>query len=285
MRKVLIGIFLALFFASTTIAADNSSSTGKADLEKISKELANPVSSIKNLPLRYDYDADIGKTDGERHTLRIQPIISFPISSEWSVLSRTVIPIINQTNVMPVSTTISSPSGTYTRDSWTQSGIGDIQESVFFTTKASGGIMYGFGPIVSIPSSDDVFSSERLGMGPTGIFLFETPKWTFGLLANHVWSVAGGGVSGDKGYTSMTTAQPFISYNLSAGWSVSFNAESTYDWKSEVLLVPLDLQLGKVLRLFEQTISISVGGKYVLPTDEDVNPEWGARAILTYIIP
>ncbi len=41
------------------------------DVDEISKKLANPVSDLRNLPLRYDYDKDVGPYYGSRNTLRI----------------------------------------------------------------------------------------------------------------------------------------------------------------------------------------------------------------------
>lgn len=279
MKKVFIAIGMTIYFAITALAAETSLPSDQASLEEISKELANPVSSIRNLPIRYDYDANIGDNNGSRSTLRIQPIISVPLSAEWSVMSRTVIPVINQTGVEQSRSIYSN------RISWTQSGLGDIQESIFISTTTKGGLIYGFGPIISIPTSDEQFSSDRVGLGPTAVVLIQEGKWTLGAIGNHVWSAFGGGHPGDKGYTSMTMVQPFVVYNMPRGLSLGFNAESTYDWKNEVMFIPLTVQVGQVLRVGGQTISLNLGGKYVIPTDEDVNPEWGIRGIFTYVLP
>ena len=237
------------------------------DVDDISKQLSNPVSSLKNLPLRYDYDKDIGDYYGSRNTLRVQPIFSFKLNDDWSVISRTVIPLVTQHDVLPDST---------------QTGIGDIQESLFFATTTKSKVTLGFGPIVSIPTYDDDFSSKRWGAGPTALILIDPGKWTIGALGNHVWSFAGPGVDGDEGYFSKTTFQPFVTYQLGSGWSIGLNSESFYDWKEHDLTVPLTVQLGKVTKIGNMPVSFSIAPNYYA-VRPDNGPRWGARAIVTLV--
>ena len=119
--KKLIFLTLIMTLSAQFAAAD--------DVDEISKKLANPVSDLHNLPLRYDYDKDVGPYYGTRNTLRVQPILSFKLNDEWSVISRTVIPLITQHDVIPDST---------------QTGVGDIQESLFFSTTTKSKVIVGF---------------------------------------------------------------------------------------------------------------------------------------------
>ena len=254
-------IFLSLLIVSFT------QFTLSDDVDEISKKLANPVSDLHNLPLRYDYDKDIGPYYGSRNTLRIQPILSFKLNDEWSVISRTVIPLITQHDVFPNST---------------QTGVGDIQESLFFSTKTKSNVVLGFGPIVSIPTYDNDFSSKRFGAGPTVLALIDPGKWTMGGMANHVWSFAGPGTDGDDGYFSKTLIQPFITYQLPKGWSIGINSESTYDWKENEWLVPLTLQVGKVTKIGNMPVSFSLAPNYYIERP-DSGPRWGIRGIVTLV--
>ena len=237
------------------------------DVDDISKQLSNPVSSLKNLPLRYDYDKDIGPNYGSRHTLRVQPIISFKINDKWSGISRTVIPLITQHDVLPDST---------------QTGIGDIQESLFFATTTESKVTVGFGPIFGIPTYDSDFSSKRWGVGPTALVLIDPGKWTIGALGNHMWSFAGPGVEGDKGYFSKTVIQPFVTYQLGKGWSIGANSESFYDWKEDELTVPLTVQLSKVAKIGDMPVSFAIAPNYYI-VRPDSGPRWGARAVVTLV--
>ena len=258
--------FKKIFFL--TLIMTLTAQLGIADeVDEISKKLANPVSDLHNLPLRYDYDKDIGPHYGERNTLRIQPILSFKLNDEWSIISRTVIPLVTQHDVLPNST---------------QTGIGDIQESLFFSTTTKSKVIVGFGPIVSIPTYDDDFSSKRFGAGPTALMLIDPGKWTIGGLANHVWSFAGPGTEGDEGYFSKTLVQPFITYQLPKGWSIGLNSESTYDWKENEWLIPLTLQVSKVVKIGNMPMSFSLAPNYYVERPDD-GPRWGVRGIVTFV--
>jgi len=51
--------------------------------------------------------------------------------------------------------------------------------------------------------------------------------WTYGVLANHLWSVAGEGSRAD---VNATFLQPFVSYTTKTITTFGLNTESTYDW-------------------------------------------------------
>lgn len=54
------------------------------------------------------------------------------------------------------------------------------------------GWTWGLGPVwLLLAATDDALGSEKFGIGPTGVALKQKGSWTYGLLANHIWSVAG----------------------------------------------------------------------------------------------
>ncbi len=267
MRSILLIFFTFLVFSAVCWAQEH-------DVSAISKKLANPVSDIKNLPLRYDFDGGYDD-NGMKQTLRIQPIFAGAINDEWSFLSRTVIPIVDQTNVVY----LPRPGGGRIE---TQAGISDLQESIFITTKTAGGVTMGFGPIINIPSFYEGLSTNKLSVGPTGILLYDPGKWTVGVLANHLWSVAGGGPI-DKGYFSQTMVQPLVTYQVGRGFSVGMNAESFYDWKTEDLTIPLTLTMAQVFVVKKMPVSLTVAPKYFV-AHPDNGPTWGIRSVLTFVL-
>jgi hypothetical protein len=74
-----------------------------------------------------------------------------------------------------------------------QTGLGDIVQSLFFSpVKPVGGVILGLGPAFLFPTGTDrLLSARKFGLGPTGVGLMQESPWTFGLLFNHIWSVAG----------------------------------------------------------------------------------------------
>lgn len=70
-----------------------------------------------------------------------------------------------------------------------------------------------------------MLGSGKWGLGPTAVVLKQDGPWTYGALANHIWSVAG---NSDRPDISSTFLQPFISYTTPDAWTFSLNTENTY---------------------------------------------------------
>jgi hypothetical protein len=94
------------------------------DSAELAKKLSNPVAALISVPFQLNYDHDIGPADdGEKWLLNVQPVVY-------------------QDDIAP--------------GAGSQTGIGDVVQSLFFSPKA--------------PTSGG---------------------WTYGMLANHIWSFAG----------------------------------------------------------------------------------------------
>jgi len=92
----------------------------------------------------------------------------------------------------------------------------------------------------------EFLGTEKWGAGPTGVVLKQSGPWTFGMLANHIWSFAG---DDDRADVSLTFLQPFLSYTFLSAFTISGNTESSYDWKENQWLVPLNAGVSQVLKL------------------------------------
>jgi hypothetical protein len=242
------------------------------DADELARQLSNPVAALISVPFQLNYDTRMGPdSEGERWTLNIQPVVPISLNEHWNVISRTILPIIEQSDVIPGD------------DS--QSGIGDVVQSLFFSPKepGPGGWIIGVGPVFSLPTaSDDALGSEQWGLGPTFVVLKQTAsQWTYGMLANHVWSVAG---DEDRSDISATFLQPFLTKGLGKGASFSVNTESTYDWKAQQWNVPINLTYSKVTQVGGQRMSLAFGGRYFIESPPG-GAEWGLRAALTLLYP
>ncbi|MFC6688908.1 transporter [Jhaorihella thermophila] len=180
----------------------------------LAKQLSNPISSLISVPLQYNYDRGMGATGtGHRQTLNIQPVVPISTGQDWNLISRTIIPVIRQKDVVP---------GTR------RSGVGDIVQS-FFSPKAptAGGLIWGAGPVLLLPTHSKV-SGRQAAAGITAVGLKQAGPWTYGALANHLWSIGETRNSGTR--ISSTFFQPFVSYSTPDAWTFTLNSETTYDW-------------------------------------------------------
>jgi hypothetical protein len=250
-----------------------SSLTARAqDTEALAKQLANPIASLTSVPMQLNYDDGIGPTDdGERYLLNVQPVIPMSIGENWNLISRTVVPIIQQNEIFP---------GT-----GSQFGLGDTVQSLFFSPKAltARGWTWGVGPALLLPTAtDDLLGAKKWAGGPTAVALRQTKTgWTYGALGNHIGSFAG---DDDRADISTTYLQSFLSRSLGKGRTISASLETTYDWKGQQWTVPINLGYSKVSRIGKQLVSYQGGVRYYLEAP-DSSAEWGVRFTFTLLYP
>jgi hypothetical protein len=237
----------------------------------LAKELANPVAALISVPFQMNYDRGVGPAgSGHRWTVNIQPVVPAQINPEWNLISRTIAPVISQTGTLP--------------GSGSQTGLGDVVQSFFLSPSkpTASGIIWGAGPVFLLPTgTDGLLSARKWGAGPTAVALRQSGPWTIGVLANHIWSFAGGGpVPVDA-----TFLQPFVTYTTPDAWTFSVNTESTYDWRRSEWSVPLNFNVTKLLRIGTQPVSIGAGVRYWAASTDNSPHGWGFRTTLTFLFP
>ncbi len=240
-----------------------------ADAAALAKKLSNPVASLISVPFQNNFDFKMGPNDdGFRYTLNFQPVIPITLNANWNLISRTIVPIIHQNDVVGTSD---------------QTGLGDIVQSFFFSPSKTEPFIWGFGPVVLLPSAtNDSLGAEKFGIGPTLVVLKQQKGWTYGALLNHIWSVAGKDSRPDVNATFM---QPFLSYTTRTAWTFTLNTESTYDWTGEQWSVPINFQVAKLVRFGKQPVSFAAGPRYWANSPSGGPEAWGLRFAVTLLFP
>ena len=261
------------FVILSVMALFNLVSTASADGEaELAKKLANPIASLISLPIQANYDENFGSSgEGERWLVNVQPVIPISLNDDWNVISRTILPLIDQKN-MPL-------------PGMKKSGLGDITQSAFFSPKAptSSGWIWGVGPVLLLDTAtDDVLGAQKWGAGPTAVALRQQGPWTYGALVNQVNSFAGDGSRQD---ISAAFVQPFISYVTSTQTTISLNTESTYNWKGNEWSVPVNLLVAQMLKAGDQIFQIGIGARYWADSPDSGADDWGLRLQFTFLFP
>ena len=242
------------------------------DADDLAKKLSNPVADLISVPFQSNFDFRAGaEEDGFSYTLNVQPVIPITLNADWNLISRTILPIAYRDYLPP-------PDG----DTF---GLGDITQSLFLSPANPGpsGIVWGVGPAFLIPTATDNFlGSGKFGIGPTAVVLKQEGPWTVGALGNHIWSVAG---EGDRADVSQTFLQPFLSYGLGHGATLTLNTESTYDWETDEWSVPINFLVAQVTKIGNQRVQFGVGARYWADAPAYGPDGWGARAVVTLLFP
>ena len=244
------------------------------DSDSIALKLQNPVADLISVPIQFNWDTGIGPNDDkDKITINIQPVIPIHITPEWNLISRTILPVVYA----------ESPINGINSDF----GLGDTLQSLFLSPRDPvDGWILGAGPAMLIPTgTDDLFRSKQFALGPTGVALRQDKlgdgTLTWGILANHLWKVAG---SDEVPSVNATFLQPFIVYTLKGGSSFMLNSETTYDWSSEQWSVPLNAGFSQLIMVGKHPLQLQFGGRYYVDTVPN-GPEWGLRMTVTFLFP
>jgi len=263
-------MIVAALLAITGLArADEASETTSDEQGELAKELQNPVASLISVPVQNNWDFNIGPARAMRYTVNVQPVIPFSLTEDWNLITRTILPIIHAES--PV------------KGGEDHSGNGDIVQSFFFSpANPIAGWIAGAGPVFLYPSaSDNALGTQKWAAGPTAVILQQRSGWTYGILANHLWSFAG---ERDRRDVDATFLQPFLAYTTRTYTTLGLNTESTYDWQAEQWTVPLNAQISQLLKIAGQPVQFAVGGRYYAEAPSG-GPDWGLRFVATLLFP
>ena len=297
---------VAALLAATAV----SSKSEDSDAE-IAKKLNNPVASMISVPFQLNWDFNMGPLDeGSQFKLNFQPVVPISLNDDWNLIIRTIVPYISQEDVFtgPVpkfpgvrgdildrlsrgalAEFNRAAERAFNREVRNrpvdrhQDGLGDITQSFFFAPKDPiGGWIVGVGPVFGYPTAtEDLLGSERWSTGPTLLVLRQEAGWTYGFLANHLWSFAG---DEDRSDVNATFVQPFVSYTAKSHTTFGINAEASYDWNTSQWTAPLNGFVTQLVRIGRLPVSFSVGGRYYAEGPSGA-PEWGLRFVITPVIP
>jgi hypothetical protein len=278
---------------------------------EIAKKLNNPVASMISVPFQLNWDFNMGAlNEGTQFKLNFQPVIPVSLNDEWNLIIRTIVPYISQEDVLTgprpkfpgLPNDVLSGLGAGARAELNraaerafnrevrnrpidrhQDGLSDITQSFFFAPKEPiGGWIIGAGPVFLYPTAtDDLIGSEKWCAGPTLLMLRQEGGWTYGFLANHLWSFAGDESRSD---INATFVQPFVSYTTKAHTTFGVNTEATYDWNTSQWTVPINGFVTQLVRIGKLPVSFSLGGRYYAEGPSGA-PEWGVRFVVTPVFP
>jgi hypothetical protein len=241
------------------------------DSVNLAKKLANPVADLISVPFQGNSNRGIGPDgDGSQTYVNFQPVLPIHLNKDWNIIARTVAPLMFQNDGFTGSSR--------------QFGLGNIEQSFFLSPSLpKNGFLWGVGPIVYLPASDDLLGPREWGAGLTGAAVWQGGPWTAGLLAHQLWPLAD---TSANSTINQSYLQPFLAYTTKNAWTFTLNTESTYQWLDGEWSVPLNLQVSKLVKMGQLPVSLFAGARYWVSSPDREGPTgWGARFGLTLLFP
>lgn len=260
-----------LAVSTAVLALVGVSAAQPASEEDLAKETQNPVSDLISVPFESNFNFGVGPNDDLQYILYVQPVVPFRLSKDWNLITRTIIPLIDQPELGPGVGDVF--------------GLGDIQLSQFLSPAKSGALIWGIGPIFQFPTAtDDALGSDKWSAGPTAAALTIRGPWVAGAVVNHLWSFAG---DDDRADVNQTLIQPIVNYNLPGGWFLSSVPYITANWEKDGddrWTVPIGIGVGKVHRFGTQPVSLQLTPYYNVVRPDDA-AEWTLRFRINLLFP
>jgi hypothetical protein len=243
----------------------------EASTEELAKAAQNPVANMISFPLQNNTNFGMGEYDRTQNVLNIQPV--YPISGKkWNIITRTIVPIVYQPDVAQTN------GGNF--------GLGDINPTFWLSPAKPGKLIWGVGPTFLLPTAThETLGTGKWGIGPSVVLLVMPGKWTIGILASNIWSIAG---KSDRADINQMVIKYFINYNLPRGWYISNAPIITANWKASggnKWLVQFGIGIGKLHRLGKQPINVTIKVYYNAVHPETLYADWSLRLQLTLLFP
>lgn len=271
-----VALFRASEFAcaQTQVTADPATTQAAETDDELSKDAENPVTLKITLPLRYGATFDYGAYHATRDTFAVnQAVVPFLLSDDWALITRTRLP----GYVQPPKKL---------GEVW-ESGLGNGYTTFFLSPVRGDGFYWGAGPVLFYPTATNAaLGINKWGSGPSVAFIFKSrgSPWTFGAVANNIWSFGGPRGSGDS--INSLLINPFVSYHLGDGWSVGTSPNITANWLAktgQMWTVPAGGGVSKAFRLGSQPMKLSVDSYYDAIRPQAGNRTWLIQITLTFL--
>ena len=256
--------------ADGTATEGTEATSQEAETAKLQRETQNPVADLISVPFQNNFNFHVGPDRVTQYILNFQPVIPISLNEDWNLITRTIVPIIDQPS--PANGVRSA------------SGLGDINPTFFFSPTKLGKLILGFGPTFTLPTaSDSLLGAGKWDAGPAVVVLTMQGPWVIGALANNQWSYAGWG---DHSINQFLV-QPFVNYNLDKGWYFTSSPIITANRNAkpgDIWTVPVGVGAGRLFRLGKLPINAQLAAYNNIHTPE-LGPDWQLRFQVQLLFP
>lgn len=274
------GILLLTIFAYSAVFTSSSYSSAQdidpdelppPSKEELARKAQNPISDLTSALMENNFNLGVGTSNGLQYVLNLEELYPVRIVDQFNLVQHFVLPIIAQPELVP--------------GQGSNGGLGDIQYIAYLTSVNQTGLVFGFGPIISVPSAYPyALGSGKWSAGPAVSAVAVLGSWIGGVSFNQLWSFT---TYNDRPNVSQMAVQPFINFNFPGAWYITSSPFITANWKAATgnrWTVPMGGGVGNVFRIGKQAIK----GEFQLfdtIVSPQQGPEWSMRLQLQFLFP
>ena len=234
----------------------------------LAKKSQNPVGDLASLPLQNNTTFGFGPGDEVKNVLNIQPVYPVHLGERWNLINRVILPVVYQPEILP------GQGGTW--------GLGDTSYTAFFSPRKPSKLIWGAGPVFSIPTATDIrVGPGEWAAGPSVVLLTMKGSWVVGTLFSNVWSFD------SEANINFFFGQIFANYNMKGGWFLTSAPIFTANWEApsdERWTVPLGGGIGRVFKIGKQAVNSS-GQIFYNVEKPALQGDWVFRFQFTFLFP
>jgi hypothetical protein len=268
MRKSTLSGIAALVMVSALVS---STALAQSSQEDLAKAAQNPVANMISVPFQDNISFNYGPEGGTQNVLNIQPVWPFGLGA-LNLITRTILPVVSMPKLGPG---VDSAFG-----------LGDLNETVFFSPAKPGKVIWGAGPTITIPTATGDTLGTGKWSGGLGVVVLSMPgHWVLGVLVNNQWSFAG---DSNRPNVNAMLLQYFVNYNFGKGLyftsapinTANWNASSNNRW-----VVPIGGGIGQIIP-GKPPMNVSLQAYYnVVRPDNKMAGKWQLRLQLQLMFP
>ena len=213
------------------------------DTTEIAKASQNPVADLVSVPFQFNFNGGGGLEDETHFNLNFQPVFPVRLTSSVGLIVRPIFPF-----------------HSFPGEAGAQNGgFGDIQTQLFFTPARPGNVIWGVGPMFSLPTATAGPAQSGTWAGGISTVVLAMPgPWVLGSLISQAWPMSDAGGSPE---TNVLSWQYFVNYNFGGGWALSSSPIIIANWDApdgQEWTVPFGLGITRTVIFNNQPMSLGV---------------------------
>jgi len=97
---VLVALVAALM-VSGMVSARHVCAAEEESATELAKKTQNPVADLISVPFQNNLNFNAGSKDETVYILNIQPVVPISLNADWNLITRTIVPVIDQPALFP----------------------------------------------------------------------------------------------------------------------------------------------------------------------------------------